>query len=175
MTRPTKHLTPFLFFVSTLAGFWFLSSGIDPETNSSLSKSNHKASAEIALKPTIRAPGSIPQTTGNPVTVNTNPGQTLPAWKSALEKNLLTQGAGQLKSAVIEKVDSFNWKMGNVDVPVDSVLVKLEHVKGHRSSFRAIVDSSNGKILQTWDHPVIDNFGDKHAAGIKIDPRYHND
>jgi hypothetical protein len=72
-------------------------------------------------------------------------------------------------------VGTLDWKVGNVDVKVDSVIVKLEHVKGHKSSFRAIVDSSNGKILQTWDQPYIDNFSSKSVESVKLDPRYHND
>ncbi|MFL5784331.1 MAG: hypothetical protein ACJ76H_06985 [Bacteriovoracaceae bacterium] len=124
--------------------------------------------------PLFRTPASVPSGVQNRVAVSTKTGPT-PQWKSQLEKTLFTQGGGQLKKAEIEKVGTLDWKVGNVDVKVDSVIVKLEHVKGYRSSFRAIVDSSNGKILQTWDQPVLDNFSSKNSATVKLDPRYHND
>jgi hypothetical protein len=130
---------------------------------------------EKGHKPVFRGPASVPHTAVTRQGNHTKWGLYRPAWKAALEKNLLLQGGGNLKKAEIEKVDSFDWKMGNVPVKVDSLIVKLEHVKGYKSSFRAIVDSSNGKILQTWDHPVNDNFDSHTRTGIKLDPRYHND
>lgn len=130
---------------------------------------------KLDFKAASRTTASIPQSLPKAKITYTNSGSSHPVWKEKIEKNLLAQAAGTLKEAQIEKVDSFNWKIGKVDVPVDSVIVKLEHTKGHRSSFRAIVDASNGKILQTWDHPVLDNFDPKTRYGVKVDSRYHND
>ena len=171
MTKGKKHLSLFLFFTCTLAGFWFLSCQVGPESVSSSEKTISTPIAQNAVKPQFRGPASVPQTTRIPVAATQIKA---PVWKEKLEKLLITQGAGQLKSATIEKVDSFNWKIGKVEVPVDSVIVKLEHVKGYRSSFRAIVDSSNGKLLETWDQPHFDNFGSKEGSGIALDPRYHS-
>jgi hypothetical protein len=166
---PARILVP---FTIALMCFWYFDGKNDvpvaPRANVSLPYEN-------SVKPGFRGPASVPQVTSNTIMNHTKLGQFQPAWKSTLEKNLLLQGGGNLKRAEIEKVDSFDWKMGNVPVKVDSLIVKLEHVKGYKSSFRAIVDSSNGKILQTWDHPVNDNFGSKSKADIKIDSRYHND
>jgi hypothetical protein len=131
-------------------------------------------SAKPFSGPLFRTPASVPSGVQNRVQMSP-PTESTPKWKSQLEKNLFTQGSGQLKKAEIQKVGTLDWKVGNVDVKVDSVIVKLEHVKGHKSSFRAIVDSSNGKILQTWDQPYIDNFSSKSVESVKLDPRYHND
>ena len=171
MINPKNKLTLLLFFTSSLIGFWFLSGGIGPDSGFETKKRHVLLKKETADKALLRTPGSAPQSTGNPV-AQTAAG---PVWKDQVEKALLAQGAGTVKSASVEKVDSFQWKMQHGEIPVDSVIVRLEHVKGHRSTFRALVDSSNGKILQTWDHPVIDNFRGRHSAGIKVDPRYHND
>jgi len=157
-----------------LISFWY----IDGETEEKLStapSSHIEAAPKIEFKTPSRFPASVPLNVRNPVIIHTNAGLNHPVWKEKVEKTLLTQAAGNLKKAEIEKVDSFQWKMGKVDVQVDSIIVKLEHTKGHRSSFRAIVDASNGKILQTWDHPVLDNFDPKTRYGVKVDPRYHND
>lgn len=175
MTNWKKNLSQLLFFTATLSGFWFLSGEMGPKSDSPVPRNDvDPYLSKNPDKPQIRAPGSLPQSVRNPVAVFSQK-TSEPIWKTKLEKVLLIQGAGELKSATIQKVDSFNWKMGNVEIPVDSVIVKLEHVKGHRSSFRAIVDSSSGKLLQTWDQPTFDDFGDKRTTGIKLDPRYHND
>lgn len=168
-TRALKILAP---LTISLMLFWIMDSRKEPETTQVSSVYSPQGNS---LKPGFRGPASVPQITASKVNVHTSKGLSSPVWKEQLEKNLMLQGGGNLKSIVIEKVDSFEWKMGNVPVQVDSLVVKLEHKKGYRSSFRAIVDSSNGKILQTWDHPVNDNFDSKSKADIKIDARYHND
>ncbi len=155
-------------FTISLMLFWY----IDGKEEQALPA---KTPTQNIIKPAFRGPASVPQVTVKSVSNHTKWGQSGPAWKTTLEKNLILQGGGNLKKAEIEKVDSFDWKMGNAPIKVDSLIVKLEHVKGYKSSFRAIVDSSNGKILQTWDHPVNDNFDSKSKDGIKIDSRYHND
>lgn len=127
------------------------------------------ASPETLLKSHSRRPGSVPKAQPR----LDKSALSSPRWKKSLEKSLMVQAGGNLKKADIEMVDSFDWKIGKANIKVDSIVVKLEHKKGHRSSFRAIVDASSGKILQTWDHPVIDNFTGKDA-GITLDPRYHS-
>jgi hypothetical protein len=121
---------------------------------------------------TARTPASGPQ---QPIRVAIAPVTSHPVWKEKLEKTLKTQGGAFIKKIDIEKVDSFDWKVGKVDVRVDSIKVSLQNIKGQRSSFRAIVDASSGKILQTWDQPIVDNFSARTGGTIKIDSRYHND
>ncbi len=170
MTNEQK--TPYKILLSlsiALMCFWY----IDGKEEKSLPEI--KTPAQKIIKPGFRGPASVPQVTMESVSNHTKWGLSQPAWKTSLEKNLLLQGGGNLKKAEIEKVDSFDWKVGKAPIKVDSLIVKLEHVKGYRSSFRAIVDSSNGKILQTWDHPVNDNFDSKSKPEIKLDSRYNND
>ena len=176
MTKEQRRTLAVLIpFTLALMCFWF----IDEETQESVSFATphwHRPSLKTNSKNVSRVPASVPAVHVQKAEItHTNTGLSHPVWKEQVEKNLLTQAAGTLKKAEIEKIDSFDWKIGKVDVKVDSVIVKLEHTKGHRSSFRAIVDASNGKILQTWDHPVIDQFDPKARNTVKIDPRYHND
>ncbi len=174
MTKNQSHAIRILVpFAIALMAVWY----IDGQNEGTLSSPSSLAYSpyEKSVKTGFRGPASVPSVTTKTISNHTKWGLSAPTWKVNLERNLILQGGGNLKRAEIEKVDSFEWKMGNVPVKVDSLIVKLEHVKGYRSSFRAIVDSSNGKILQTWDHPVNDNFGSNSEAGIKIDSRYHND
>lgn len=175
MTKEQRRALAVLIpFTIALMCFWI----IDEEAQVSVSHPalpHSQMRPETSLKAQSRLPASVPANLQNAVVTHTNTGPTQPVWKKQLEKNLIVQASGTLKNAEIDKVDSFNWRMGKVDVKVDSIIVKLEHVKGHRSSFRAIVDASNGKILQTWDQPVLDNFDSKTRYGVKVDPRYHND
>lgn len=175
MTKEQRRtLAVILPFTIALMCFWY----IDEEAQERISVPTPVVvhpRPKIDFKSPSRMPASVPTNIRKAVITHTNSGLSHPVWKEQIEKTLLTQAAGTLKNAEIEKVDSFNWRIGKVDVKVDSIIVKLEHTKGHRSSFRAIVDASNGKILQTWDHPVLDNFDPKTRHNIKVDPRYHND
>lgn len=171
-----SHL-PILIFSSitvTIMYLWY-SGSKTPKALSVDSSTTVAPALKVDFKAPARVPASIPKNPPKAKITYTTPGASHPVWEEKIEKNLLAQAAGTLKEAHIEKVDSFNWKVGKVDVLVDSIIVKLEHTKGHRSSFRAIVDASNGKILQTWDHPVLDNFNPKTRFGVKVDSRYHND
>lgn len=168
--RGLRILVP---FAISLMCFWFFDGQENSVPTSQVTKAH--IPSQNSVKQGFRAPASVPATTAPTSAISKKSLLSDPVWKSSFEKNLILQGGGNLRNVEIEKVDSFEWKVGNVPVQVDSLIVKLEHVKGYRSSFRAIVDSSNGKILQTWDHPVNDNFDPKTKAGIKIDPRYHND
>ena len=175
MTKEQRRaLGVLISFSIALMCFWFIDKSGEKSVSSHSPDQTRPLMRNSQFAPS-RVPASVPATLRKPVITHTNSGLSQPVWKKQLEKSLLVQAAGTLKNAEIDKVDSFNWKMGKVDVKVDSIIVKLEHVKGHRSSFRAIVDASNGKILQTWDAPINDNFDSKTRFGVKVDPRYHND
>ncbi len=123
----------------------------------------------------LRSPAGQDKDLTKSLGYHTKPGLSHPVWKEKLESTLKTQGGNFITKINIETVETFDWKIGKVDVRVDSIIVKLENIKGQRSSFRAIVDATSGKILQTWDAPVVDNFTAKSSGEIKIDSRYHND
>jgi hypothetical protein len=173
MTKKQKRSLAILFPTAiALMCFWYFGAENKEKGREGVSSSRTgfvpKKKSDIPL----RAPASVPQA---PVKFANAPLESSPVWKKNLEKTLKTQGGAFIKKIDIEKVDSFDWKVGKVDVRVDSIKVSLQNIKGQRSSFRAIVDASSGKILQTWDQPIVDNFSARIGGTIKIDSRYHND
>ena len=116
--------------------------------------------------------GEIPPVSadGNRKLVLTN--RVSPQWKAGLERSLLAQGGQTLKDIKISKLDSFIWSVGGQAVNVESVLIILENEKGELTRFNAMVDSESGKIIQTWNQPVIDPMNPRESEGVRIDPRY---
>lgn len=97
-------------------------------------------------------------------------------WQSKVEVALKLQGGDALKDVSIKKVESLVWIYNGVALNAESIEVTLKNEKGERTSFRAMVDSQNGKILQTWDQPVFDPINPHEKQfGIRVDPRYQND
>jgi hypothetical protein len=97
-----------------------------------------------------------------------------PHWQKEVEKSLKLQGGQSLKTISIEKVESLIWLQNNRALNVESLKINLKNDKNQEVSFRAMIDSSNGKILQTWDQPVVCPTNPRGEPGIKIDPRYFN-
>ncbi len=95
-------------------------------------------------------------------------------WQEGVEKALRAQGGSSLSDIDIKKTDSFIWAHEGVALNVESVLITLKNHNGEERKFRAMVDSESGKILRTWDHPVIDPMNPRESRGVSIDPRYHN-
>lgn len=95
-------------------------------------------------------------------------------WQEGVEKALRTQGGSSLSEVDIKKTDSFIWAHEGVALNVESILITLKNQNGEERKFRAMVDSETGKILRTWDHPVIDPMNPRESRGVSIDPRYHN-
>lgn len=98
-----------------------------------------------------------------------------PQWKPNLEKSLKAQGGESVKEINIRKVDSFVWNHDGVALFVESVVVTLKNQKNEETSFKALVDAQNGKILKNWDQPIYDPLHPKDNFKVKIDPRYHNE
>jgi hypothetical protein len=96
-------------------------------------------------------------------------------WKKDLEKSLQLQGGQQVKKISIELVESLIWVQDNTSLNAESVRITLSNQAGEKTSFRAIVDSQTGKILQSFDQPIIDPVNPRAIPGIKVDARYLND
>lgn len=95
-------------------------------------------------------------------------------WQEGVKKGLRAQGGSSLSEIEIKRTDSFIWAHEGVALNVESVLISLKNQNGEERKFRAMVDSETGKILRTWDHPVIDPMNPRENRGISVDPRYHN-
>lgn len=96
-------------------------------------------------------------------------------WEPNLEKSLRAQGGDRVKDIKIKKVDSFVWNQDGVALFVESVIVTVKNQKNEETSFKALVDAQNGKILKNWDQPIFDPLHPKDNFKVKIDPRYHNE
>lgn len=96
-------------------------------------------------------------------------------WKVEVEKTLRQQGGNSLKSVSIDKVDSFVMNYEGIPLNVEAVAINLTNQNGEVTKFNAVVDSQNGKILRTFDLPIIDPVNPRAVPGIKIDPRYHSE
>ncbi len=96
-------------------------------------------------------------------------------WEPNLEKSIRAQGGDSVKDIAIKKVDSFVWNHDGIALFVESVVVTVKNQKNEETSFKALVDAQNGKVLKNWDQPIFDPVHPKDRYKVRIDPRYHNE
>lgn len=95
-------------------------------------------------------------------------------WQKKLETNLRAQASDNLKQVWIKKENSLVWTRDDNALMVESVVVRLTNKQDEESSFRALVDSETGKILETWDRSISDPANVRGGFRFKLDPRYSN-
>jgi hypothetical protein len=101
--------------------------------------------------------------------------QPSPDWEKRLESALKEQAGNSLKEIKIQKERSFVWMRDENPLLVESVIVTLTNHKKSESTFRALVDSQTGKVLETWDRTIVDPSQIKEDGfRVKLDPRYTN-
>ncbi len=98
-----------------------------------------------------------------------------PQWQDNFEKILVIQSGSKLRDLEVKKLHSFVWSVGGQNLNVESVLVSFKNEKNESTKFNALVDSQNGKIIQTWNQPVKDPGNPRENFGVKLDPRYNNE
>ena len=165
-----------IFAVSTIA--LFLGAG----AYFSLNKKNHSekrtlSAAQLPTKPKIdsaSAPEVAPsQVTRTPASVTYVNSPSL-EWKEHLITSLKNQAGDNLKDIQVKKEKSLIWTRDSNPLSAESVLVTLKGNQGEETTFRAIVDSQTGKILESWDRPVSDPADVKAGFHLKLDERYSN-
>ncbi len=97
-----------------------------------------------------------------------------PKWQKRLETSLKAQGGSGLKEIKIQKESSLVWMRDENPILVESVIVTLTSHKKMQSSFRALVDSQTGKVLESWDQTIFDPANVRDGFHLKLDPRYTN-
>jgi hypothetical protein len=97
-----------------------------------------------------------------------------PEWKKRLETSLKAQAGNSLKSIKIQKESSLVWMRDENPILVESVIVTLTNHQKMQSSFRALVDSQTGKVLESWDQTIFDPANVRDGFHFKLDPRYTN-
>ena len=96
------------------------------------------------------------------------------SWEKQLKTSLAAQGGSSLKDIKIKKEKSLVWMRDENPLHVESVIVTLTNKQDVEASFRALVDSQTGKVLESWDQSVFDPANVRGSFRIKLDPRYSN-
>lgn len=157
----------FIVLVAVIAYF-----ALNTKTETVSSHSHKAASPTEPTSPSGKSLKSVSPEESSTITQPHVEEKKYPVWESNLRQNILAQAGSQTPEISITKIKSFVMQRDGVSLNVDSVLVKLKVDKKEKTSFKALVDSETGKILQTWDQPVYDPIEHKDNFSIKIDPRY---
>lgn len=131
----------------------------------------------------VRTPPSVPVINGRKV-VGLPPNQSKqdlkkfvpantpsPVWKKAVEKSVINQAGGKVKGLEVKQLESLIWIQDNIPLNVENVMVSFLDPDGRKITFKAMVDSQSGRLIQTWDRPVFDDYS-ANKDGIRLDPRY---
>ncbi len=95
-------------------------------------------------------------------------------WEKKLTQSLKAQAGNSLKELEIKKERSLVWTRDENALLVESVVVSMTNTQDVSSSFRALVDSQTGKVLETWDRTIFDPMDKSGEFKFKLDPRYSN-
>lgn len=95
-------------------------------------------------------------------------------WSERLKESIQLQGGDEIEEIVLSKVASLIWVQNDVGINVESVQVRIKNKEGDETLFRALVDSQTGKILETWDRPIMDPVNPRKGFRLTVDPRYFN-
>lgn len=76
-----------------------------------------------------------------------------PEWKDNLGKNLIIGQAENTKVLIVEETPVIEVRDGKGRY-MEEVIITFLKENGQRSSYRAMVDSSSGEVLDTWDRTI---------------------
>ena len=86
-----------------------------------------------------------------------------PKWKDTLGHNL-TRFQPEGTEVLIKKERGLIFVKENIGHYREQVLISYKLVDGRKSSYRAMIDSSNGKIIYTYDRTINEDFRRKPAG-----------
>jgi hypothetical protein len=95
-----------------------------------------------------------------------------PEWESKLKNSLKEQGGNLIKEINVKKERSLVYVKDENSLQVESVVITVKNQLNVQSSFRALVDSQTGKVLESWDRTIFDPANVREGLKIKLDPRY---
>ncbi len=98
----------------------------------------------------------------------TAPNTPSPTWEKELNKTLVLMGGETIKNVAIKKIASVIWMRNEGGMNAESVIITLTNKEGAQSTFRALIDSASGRILETWDRTIFEPVGhrDHHEHTI---------
>jgi hypothetical protein len=112
----------------------------------------------------------------NPQTIKA-PNKPSPTWEKELHKALESVSGETIQNIAVKKVASVIWVKNQGGMNAESVIITLKNKEGAESTFRALVDSATGRILETWDRTIFEPVGHKghHEHSIIDYQPYYED
>jgi Tfp pilus assembly protein PilN len=141
---------------------------------------HHKStSAELkkinAKKETKRVPANIKRERvflgKNKKQINEFINQPASDWKEKLGHNLLDHRLPGTKVFIKEVSGNIKIENGKGRY-VEKVIVTTITAEGKQYSFNALADSETGKVLNTWNRTIHEEFGNKPNRGMSANPVY---
>lgn len=164
----TKKIVSVSLIVLVAVIYFFMKKENTPALNATKTQAKFPSShVSVVSPPVITSPKRTPASVGY---VNA-PSKD---WEARLTNTLKTQGGEALKEIKIVKEKTMVWTRDDVPLHAQSVVVTLTNKQEVQSSFRAIVDSQTGKVLETWDQTISDPADVRGGFRFKLDPRYSN-
>lgn len=94
-------------------------------------------------------------------------------WEENVKVHLKRQAMDDNVEVDIIKESTLFWEEMGTSIEANTIKVQLRTPAGETTSFRALIDANTGKVLRTWDRPVLDPINPRERSGIKINARYH--
>lgn len=88
-----------------------------------------------------------------------------PEWKDNLGKSLILGQSEDTKVLVVEQTPVIEVRDGKGRY-MEEVIITYLKKNGNRSSYRAMVDSSSGQVLETWDRTINEKLMKKRGGII---------
>lgn len=136
-----------------------------PRTNVENEASPEKQEIKVDGRTVIGAISSEQKKRPETIKANNKPS---PLWEKELLQTITKNGGETIQNVSIKKVDSVIWMKNSAGINAESVIITLRNKEGAESTFRALVDSATGRILETWDRTIFEPVGrrDHHEHSI---------
>lgn len=95
-------------------------------------------------------------------------------WEEKLESKLKEQAGDSLKEITITKERSLIWMRDQNPLHVESVKISMTNQQEVKATFRALVDSQTGKVLESFDQTVFDPADVRAEYRLNLDQRNAN-
>jgi hypothetical protein len=123
----------------------------------------HRVVVDQNLKPINRVPASV--TYLNSPAID---------WEEKLESKLKEQAGDSLKDITIVKERSLIWMRDQNPLHVEAVRISMTNQQDEKASFRALVDSQTGKVLESYDQTIFDPADVRAGIRLNLDQRNAN-
>lgn len=95
-------------------------------------------------------------------------------WEEKLESKLKEQAGNSLKEIKITKERSLIWMRDANPLHVEAVRISMTNQQDVEASFRALVDSQTGKVLESYDQTIFDPADVRAEYRLNLDQRNAN-